>query len=230
MDTQAPNNGLTENDHPTRVWTVREKTAIELVAQDFLTDVRIAERVGIRKGTLEAWKLKPDFRAAVLETRKAQNEAVMAEGIADKQNRINRINDTRKRLLTVIDERAKAAEDEGVSGAATGTLVRQAKIVKVYEVKEAPAKVGANGQIITDPNDEVFVPSKRVELVYEWAHDASIHEELRALEVQAARELGQVIDKKDVTHRGPFIIETSAFGAGATEGEDLGGFAPSSGE
>ena len=161
-------------------WTGQRARACELVADDRLSDDEIAAEVGVAPRTLGYWKAHPDFQARVAERREAQRRAIEAKGIADKQNRIDAYNDLWGRLRTVVAERAEEMGGE-IAGAGTGLLVRQAKIVKVFEVK--------------DEGDDEGVPQKRARVVYEYAVDTGLLRELRALGEQAAKELGQWVDK-----------------------------------
>lgn len=147
-----------------------QRRAALLVAEDRQSDQAIADAVGVTERTLENWKRRPDFAAAV-EAHKARWAAELEqEGIANRQNRINALDERWHLMQRVIAERA-ADPSMRAPGSATGLLVR------------------------------TYKPGK-VKMVEEYKVDAGLLAELRAHELQAARELGQLVDKRDVTSGG----------------------------
>ncbi|HEX6537532.1 MAG TPA: hypothetical protein VF041_23320 [Gemmatimonadaceae bacterium] len=66
--------------------------AARLVAEDELADVEIAKRARIGKSTLERWKQRPDFQAAVAAHRERFRDAMLREGFADKRLRVRALN------------------------------------------------------------------------------------------------------------------------------------------
>lgn len=131
--------------------------------------------------------------AAVLATARA---VIRAEGIANKQNRIDRLNDDWRRMQTLRDARAEAGkarrvrEEQAVlspedvaAGTETGLLVRQ----------EKPTLHGT---------------------IVEYAFDRALLAELRAHEEQAAKELGQWTEKRELSADEGFLDALRAFGAG----------------
>jgi hypothetical protein len=149
----------------TGFWTHRTEQAALLVAEDQLTDDAIAARLRINKVTLERWKQRTDFRART------------QEHIAERQNRVNALNERWRLMQQVI---AARAADESMTGAGheTGLLVRTYKPGKYRNVEE-------------------------------YRFDAALLAELRAHELQAARELGQLVEKRELTGKdgGPVEVE-----------------------
>lgn len=178
-------------------WNPTRDRAAELVADDHLTDEAIAAQLRVSRRTLAYWKRHPAFAARVAERRAAQRAAIEAEGITNKQNRVAILQDRHDRIQRLIEARAADMAD-GVPGGDTGLLVREAKVVKVYEVKAAAPAVDEDGA----PGPEgtpVVIPQKRVELVYEYTVDTALLREDRATLEQAAKELGQLTDKQEIT-------------------------------
>ena len=178
-------------------WTwnkAREKAAV-LLAEDRLSDERIAEDCGVSRVTLHFWKQREEFTNRIAEHVEAFREAIRAEGIANKQNRIDALADRQRRMQTVIEERAAAAMD--VPGGSTGLLVKTPKLVKVYDA-------GAS-----DDDGEILYSAKRDVLVYEYAVDTALLKEMRATEQQAAQEIGQWTEKRDVTSGGKPVQATT---------------------
>jgi hypothetical protein len=149
----------------------REEAAALLVAQDALPDVAIAARCKIGKATLERWKQRPAFQARVAEHRALWREQLRAQGLLEQQNRLAALNDRWTRLQQVITERAASPEMQSVPGGTTGLLVRQVKSIGF----------GENNQ-----------------LVEEFAVDTPLLKELREHEKQAAQELGEWTEKREL--------------------------------
>lgn len=174
-------------------WTGRADRAALLVAKDEQTDDAIAGEIKITRRTLERWKLSPEFSGRVQEHRDLWRAEIKAKGIADRQNRIDALNDRHERMQRVIESRAEMHAD--VPGGDTGLLVRQAKLVKVYDAKGSP-----DG----DDEGETLYSAKRDIIVYEYAVDTSLLKEMREHEKQAAQDLGQWTEKQE--HAGEILV------------------------
>lgn len=155
-------------------WTAQREEAAALAAEDRLTDAQIADRLGVARDAIASWRLAPEFGARVREHVNAQLDACMSEGIADRRNRVRRLGDTWERLQRVIEERAEEL-DGAAAGGGTGLLVHQVKAIGK----------GENARVV----DEYVV-------------DTGTLAELRAIEKQAAQELGQWVEKADTNHGG----------------------------
>lgn len=151
-------------------WTPKRDKAAVLVADDTKTDVLIASEIGVNEATLWRWKCHPDFRAKVESLRQEFREKVKAEGIANRQNRIDALNDRWKRMHQVIEERAADPTHASMPGYKTGLLVYQVKGVGKGE---------------------------DFQLIDLFAVDTGLLKELREHEKQAAQELGQWTEKTD---------------------------------
>jgi len=152
-----------------------------MVADDSQSDQDIADTLRIGKRTLERWKLLPAFKARVAEIVAAYREAVMSEGIADKANRVADLNDRWKRMRQVIVKRAADPKLASVPGGDTGLLVHQVK------------GIGKGPDFM---------------LVDMYAVDTALLAEMRNTETAAARELGQLIERHDITTRDTGIAES----------------------
>lgn len=148
-----------------------------MVADDALTDSAIAAEAHITKRTLERWKRQPEFQARVAFIVDTYRQAILTQGIADRVNRITALNDRWERMKRVIDERAAEPSMTGVPGGTTGLLVRTYKAMKA---------------------------GKDVKVLTEYTVDTGLLAQLNAVEMQAAKELGQLIERSqiDVTDRG----------------------------
>lgn len=150
-------------------WTTQRETAARHVADDLLSDAQIAAECGVSRQALATWKKDPSFAQRVDEHLQATRAAIMTAGVAHRQNRIDAYNDRWNRMRQVIEERADAMDGE-IAGAGTGLLVRTEK------------QIGAGDRAIH---------------VVEYTVDTGLLKELRAHEEQAAKELGQWLDKHE---------------------------------
>lgn len=172
-------------------WSGQREDAALLVAEDRLTNEEIAARVGVTRQALDKWKRHPEFAARVESLVTAMAEAVEARGIANRKRRVAALNDRWRRMLRVIEDRAKEMAD--VTAGETGLLTRQVKLVKVYvSVDEAGNGSGGAKRV-----SGALASSRRVVEVAEFAVDVGLLRELREHEKQAAQELGQWDSKED---------------------------------
>jgi hypothetical protein len=149
--------------------------AAELMAQGEMTDAQVAERVGVHPVTLAKWKTDPKFAADVEVSRAAILDAVRAEGIANKQNRINGYNEDWQKLQAVIDARATYYTEDDVPGGSTGLIVGKPVMVRVDEVKGA------------------------YHTVMEYSVDDAVLARRLAIAKQAAQEMGQWTERRELT-------------------------------
>jgi hypothetical protein len=167
-------------------WTAKRERAALLVAQGRLTGEEIAGDVGIAARTLDYWKDQPEFLARVALCVEALRQAVLKQGISDRVNRVRALNDRWERMQRVIEERALAPDVQNVAGGTTGLLVHHVK------------GIGSGANLIT---------------VDEFELDDALLRELRAHEEQAAKELGQWIERGEISGPGgspiPVAIEES---------------------
>lgn len=163
-------------------WTKPRIEAAQLLAEDDLTDAEIASQVGVTRAGLAKWKVHPSFAGRVAEIVAEIESEIRIRGIARQMKRVDALQHRWLLMKRVIAERSEADEMQGVAGGTTGLLVRTFKVV-------------GNGP------DAHVVP--------EFAVDTGLLKELREHEKQAAQELGQWTEKKQVTGRdgSPLIPE-----------------------
>lgn len=201
-------------------WTTAREAAAGLVADDKLSDTAIAAQVGIGRRTLHDWKQRDEFKARVDELIEAAKAAARAQTIANKETRVRRLAERAALLDEVIA--ARAEEHADVPGGATGLLVREPKIVKVYDVdkprrRRAPDSVADEGEGDDDrpeargDDDERLTPSGGVVIVYEYRVDTGTLAELRKIEQQAAQELGEWTEKKELTGKDGGTLAIKAY-------------------
>lgn len=152
--------------------TTKQRRAVEYVAHDLLSDAEIASELHITKNTLERWKRLPAFAAAVVDAAAKLAEAIRAEGIANKQNRIDSYRADYELLEQIRVERAEDARGAKEPGLETGLIIRTVKGLGA----------GDNFQIIN-----------------EYGLDTALINSRNTIREKIARELGQITDKADVS-------------------------------
>jgi hypothetical protein len=190
MATAATDNRMSPNV-PAKSLTAREEQAAGVVARDEQTDDEIAASIGVKRRTLTRWRKRPDFAARVATLVEEAREAARAKTIANKQHRVARLQERSEKLDRVLA--ARAEQHAGVPGGDTGLLVREPKIVKVYEVKNWRGNDAGD-----DPDgddDEQLQPTGRVVVMHEYKVDTGTLAELRQIEKQAAQEVGEWVEK-----------------------------------
>lgn len=162
-------------------WTPQRHEAARLLAENDLPEHEIAERVGITRVTLWRWKQSPDFSAQVGDNIGQIQAGMLRLTIAKKHRRLAVLDDLHDKLLTVVQERAADYAAHGTNGGdvpaggGTGLIVRQLK------------QIGSG---------------RDAYVVEEFAVDTALVREIRATHEQAAKELGQWIDKGEFSLSG----------------------------
>jgi DNA-binding CsgD family transcriptional regulator len=167
--------------------TKKQQYAARLVAEGELSQVKICERVGIGRRTLNHWLQDPEygaFQKRLAEYRQRYAALVMNTGLARKERRVKHLTDLYGRLHTVIRERAKDPAMEKVPGGKTGVVTRT---VKALEVTESVPEVtlNAKGKLI-----RTMVQRTVKKLIPEYKTDVATVAELRAIQEQIAVEVG----------------------------------------
>jgi hypothetical protein len=145
-------------------WTKPKEEAAVLLAEDELTDEEIAAQVGITSRQMRVWKSRLEFVERIESLSRHMADPALRHAIARKARRIRDYEDRRRRMLSVIDERASQPEMTTVPGGQSGLLCHTVKSIGG----------GDNAQVVD-----------------EYEVDTGLLKELRELEKQAAMELGQ---------------------------------------
>lgn len=153
-------------------WTAAKYRAAAQLADGLLTDRDIARQAGINRRQLTRWKHEPAFAVLVAAITGEAATAVKGEAVASKAGRLRILVDLHNKLLTVIEARAAAGQQERdwAAGEATGLIVTEETWGKVESRKAAV--------------------------------DTATLKELRSLQEQIARELGQWETSISVKHSG----------------------------
>lgn len=169
-----------------RFLPAKREHAASMLAGDYQPDRVIAAEVGVTMMTLNRWKRDPEFQAAIARHREEQRAAVASEGIANKQNRVRALNDRWQRMQRVIDARA---------------VTKPPKVIHSQESagREEPDTIDAPGW---DTGLMVEVVKKIGQVTeFRYEVDTGLLKEIRAHEEQAAKELGQWVEKTEQDQR-----------------------------
>lgn len=147
-----------------------------------LTQHYVAEHPKYSKSTvgtvlrlLSRWSIVHGWQSRLAEIADEERQAIIKRGIAEKQNRIDDYDDLRRRLKQVIDERAE-----------------QHPVIE--ELIASPAAGASSGLMVLTVR---YLPGGgRVE---EWGVDTGTIKALMDVNKQAAQEMGQWTEKKELT-------------------------------
>jgi transposase-like protein len=147
--------------------TGRQEKAAVLAAEDRYSVERIAEKIGVTRRTLALWRQQPLFAARVWELTEELATLARRRGIARRERRLAVLQETHNKLLQVIEERAADPTMSEIPGGLTGLVVRKPVI--------STGKVAG----------------------HEYAVDNCTIAELRKVQEQAAKELGQLVERHE---------------------------------
>lgn len=148
-----------------------------------------ANRNATRAAEMAGYKHPRQAGARLLSKRVIRDEIarwsadVLRFGIAQRDKRIEELDDLKNRHLQVIRERAEAYSNETAPGARTGLLVRQERVIGSGDTAEK---------------------------IVEFRLDEAVTDAVLKLHAQVAKELGQWTDKVDVG--GDFLQALREFG------------------
>jgi hypothetical protein len=152
-------------------WTARKQEAALQIAT-FATPAQVAADLGVAESTVKGWFAHPDFKARVEELKSQIRLEKMNVRIADAAERIQILDALQKKYLDLIEARAEGMAGE-VEGASTGLLVRKEKYQST-----------GGGSYVT---------------YTEYEADTAVTAEIRALQDLAAKDLGQRVEKKEMS-------------------------------
>lgn len=161
-------------------WNEARTKAAVLVAEDEITDEDIAAACGVSRTTLHEWKQIKTFQDRIAEHLAELDRAMMRYAISKRRKRIGKLQRAIDKVEVVIDERA--------------ALGNNARGAVDLDVLGALAPGSDSGLLVSKP---IF--SHNGDLAYEWKFDAALVREYRALMEQAAKELGQLQDRLEIT-------------------------------
>jgi hypothetical protein len=176
----------------------------ELLAAGELNHQQIADEVKLGLRTVERYAADPEVHARVEAARQAIRQAIRAEGIANKQHRIDELNRDFGRLGALIEARARSPLMQGVDGGETGLLVAQPMLVKVYTA--------------ADEASEDLAPTKQSRVLHKYAYDDAVVKRRQELAKQAAIEMGQWVEKQEQS--GAVVVREYIVEVGSDAGHD----------
>ncbi len=147
----------------------RQEKVAEAIAAGDRPDRAIAAALRVRPETIVRWRRQEAFTARVQALQDAMAAKVVSDGIALRTKRVAALSDRWNRMQRVIAERADDPAVADVPGGQTGLMVHTVKMI-------------GGGRSATT--------------IDEYAVDVGLLKELRAHEEQAAKELGQWVEKR----------------------------------
>jgi transposase-like protein len=145
--------------------------AIALLAEGRISYAEIAGQIGVDVRTLARWRIDEKFAARVEALRAELDAACMQRALARKEYRIGQLAERHSELRRVIESRATAEIDASdlAAGMDTGLVCKKAVV--------------SAGKLMS----------------YEYEVDTGTLRELRAIEEQVAKELGQIVSRQELT-------------------------------
>jgi hypothetical protein len=174
-------------------WQAKHEEAAQLVADDRLSNEQIAARMGVTRQAMDLWKLDPAFKARVAEIVEAARAEALRCGVAVKAERIRGYQDRYQRMRALLD--ARAAMGQRLVAALQGEGDADRYLRSLFGKGELPPGLETGLLVKT-----VKVVGKVTE--EEWSVDTGLLSEMRATEKQAAQEMGDWTEKREVAGPG----------------------------
>ena len=167
-------------------WTKPRETAAMMLSLGH-TGEEAAAAAKVSHRALTYWKTAPEFMARIKEHVAVQHKAIQKKGIAIVENRVAIYQDTEDKIAQVNAERAVTYGKAEIPGGKTGLVVTEFKTIRVTD----------------DKGNDVL------KLVPEHVVDTGLMKERRENLKQAAQELGQWAEKREVSgpDGGPVSVE-----------------------
>ncbi len=167
--------------------------AAALVADDELSNAEIADRAGVDTRTLTRWKQDPTFNALVGDHVGQLQAGMLRLAIAKKRKRLEVLDNLHSKLLTVVEERAAEYAAMAKEDAAAPTIT---PIRSMIGDKTVPAG-GGTGLIVRQIKQ--IGTGHTAQMVEEFGVDTGLIKSIQSLEEQAAKELGQWVEKTEAS-------------------------------
>lgn len=180
-------------------WSKVKERAAVLVAEDELSDERIAEECGVHRRTLARWKEHAEFRDRVGEHVEETRRAMARLAIAKRHKRVAVLDQLHEGLLRVVAERAAAHAEDAEQRATEDAGTR---FLRSFIGDDGSPAGGGTGLLVKQFKMVGSGPGAKI--VAEYGIDTGLIKSIQALEEQAAKELGQWEEK--VAHAGEITV------------------------
>lgn len=167
----------TEQNGTEKPLTGKQRQAAVLCAEDTLSDEAISEKLGIGRTTLSRWRVIPTFQDAIADHATELEKQMLRLAVTRRNQRIEVLDDLHSKALAVVGARADQYAE--VPGGSTGLLVGQLKQVRHVEQTDEKTNTWSEDH-------------------WEYAVDVSLMKEIRSIHEQAAKELGQWVDRSEL--------------------------------
>lgn len=151
-------------------WTGAKLEAARMLAEDEMSNAKIAAKLDINPRTIWEWSQHEEFQAKIKQLLAAWEARIMKRGIANKARRVDFLNSLHDKHKGIIEARSK--KNAKLTGGDTGLIINEKKLHGFGE--------------------------DAVEIDYE-TFDTGFHREVRATLTQAAEETGQLTSKHELT-------------------------------
>jgi len=156
-------------------WTPQRERAAALLAEDRLSDEKIARDIGLNQRTsLWEWKQHPDFLARIDQINADYASTIGRLAITQRARRLTALNDRWRRMQDLVEAREEAYVPE-----LGGDALRE-------QVRHTRDRTGRDTGLVVEKPGEFGV---------EYAFDAALMNEMLKAEKQAAQEMGQWVEK-----------------------------------
>lgn len=169
-------------------WTAQRERAAVLLADDEITDEAIAVDVGVHVSTLWRWRQNADFAAKIGEHVGRLQAGMLRYRVAKKRHRLKALDDLHTKALDTIQ--CRADRYQAMLGDDRETVAAQAAKSVIGGVVPGEAATG----LLVEKESVNNTGYRTVE----WSVDTGLMREIRAIHEQAAKELGQWVEKGEI--------------------------------
>lgn len=177
-------------------WSEPRLQAALLCAEDDVSDEVIADRCGVSRKTLHTWRQHPDFQAQMGDHIGQIQAAMLKLAIAKKHRRLAVLDDLYAKSVTVIEERA--AEYAAIAENNANQTEQQRAYRRTWGGAALPAG-GETGLLVRQVKQLGSGPSTQI--IEEFAVDTGLIKQIQSLQEQAAKELGQWVERSEMEQR-----------------------------
>lgn len=161
-----------------------------LVASDELSQREIAKEAHIARSTLQGWLDEPEFNALVGGYRGQIIADALKLPIAKKHKRVAVLDDLHSKALAVIEDRGKRNAEE------LAELESAVMATRRIFGTDTPSEAATGLLVKQETANNAGMRTVN------WSVDTGLLKEIRALQEQAAKELGQWEDTVNLNHSG----------------------------
>lgn len=172
-------------------WTAAKARAAVLLAEDERTDVEIAAEAGVHVATLWRWRQHPDFAARVGDHVGRLQAGMLRYRIAKKRERMRVYDGMLSDALEIVASRKRRYTAE-LTAQAKVTPIRDGVDEEDIRTRVVPDEAATGWIVETEKVNAIGIRTT------EWAFDGGLWRAVESVSEQAARELGQWVEKAEI--------------------------------